>query len=400
MRVRKKRLAGIAGIILILLFASMATAAAAVQRISMNYQDADVREVLTSLAEAEGVNIVIDDSVKGNISLNLNNVPVTEALDLIVRTKGFTCSRMPDGTIVVSGAKTMLDGFGSPTVFPLKYAVASDLKKTLSGTFDDKRLKADDATNSLVFFGSPAETAELAKVLKSLDVPVRQVTIEAEVLEIDKTASKQLGLDWTFAPGPLQAAATDSQYLPNEGAISFGQAPNGAGPYQFRFQAQLSALISKGDAKVLAKPKISTISGKEAKILIGDQVPVQSQTTTNGTTSTTVTYVDTGIMLQYTPVISPDGLVRAHLLAEVSTPSAALGGTNYQIQTRTAETDMVMHDGQTMVIGGLLSSNTSRSGNSVPFLSDLPLIGNLFKSHNDSDSETQVVVMLTAHIVK
>jgi len=185
----------------------------------------------------------------------------------------------------------------------------------------------------------------------------------------------------------------------NYGAITFGKAVDGS-PYQLRFKAQLNALISNGNGKVLAKPKISTLSGKEGRILIGDKIPVESQSSSNGTTSTSVTYVDTGIKLVYTPVIGPDGLVRAHILAEVSTPSAALGNTNYKISTRTAETDMVMKDGEPVVIGGLINTVVTHTRNKVPILGDIPLLGFLFRDSSDSSTETEVVIILTATINK
>ncbi|MBP2651777.1 MAG: type and secretion system protein [Firmicutes bacterium] len=367
--------------------------------ITLNIQNSEVRDILEAMAVVDGVNIIVDETVKGKMSLNIKDMPLDEALDLVVKTRGYTYQKMPNGTIVVAEPKTLLAGFGSVTVFPLKHAVAAELKKSLAGAVADDRLKVDDASNSLVFFGSPVEAETVRAAIESLDVPAQQVTIEAQILEISKSASKELGFDWTFAPGPVQSGSTSTTDLTNYGAISFGRAPDG-NPYQFRYQAQLNALISKGNAKVLAKPKISTISGKEAKILIGDKVPVQSQTTTSGVTSTTVTYIDTGIKLVYTPVISPDGRLRAHLLAEVSTPSAALGGTNYKIATRTAETDLVMADGETLAIGGLISSTVSHTATKVPILGDLPLIGSIFKNVDDSSDETEIVVVITAKINK
>ncbi|MBP2653920.1 MAG: pilQ [Firmicutes bacterium] len=389
---------GIIGLVMMTVCYSGVTQAAE-QLVTLNVSNAEVRDILAAIAAVNGVNIIVDETVKGKMSLNISDMPLDEALNLVVKTRGYTYQRMPDGAIVVAEAKTLLTGFGSVEVFSLKYAVAADLKKMLAGVVAEERLKADDATNTLVFFGPPTEAEKVREVIDRLDIPQKQVTIEAQVLEINKSASKSLGFEWSFAPGPVQSGSTSTTDLTNYGAISFGRAPDG-NPYQFRYQAQLNALVSKGNAKVLAKPKISTISGKEAKILIGDKVPVQATTTSGGVSSTSVTYVDTGIKLVYTPVISSDGMVRAHLLAEVSTPSAALGGTNYKIATRTAETDLVMADGETMAIGGLMSSTVSHTGKKVPILGDLPLIGSVFKNVDDSTEETEIVVILTAKISK
>lgn len=389
----------ISGVVVGILFLANGIGMASDHPVTLNVQDTEVRDILTAIAAVDGVNILLDETVKGKMSLAITNMPVDEALNLIVKTRGFTYQRMPDGTIVVAESKTLLAGFGSATVFPVKYAVAADLKKVLAGSVPDERIKVDEASNSIIFFGSPVEAGQLRDALEKLDIPRRQVTVEAQVLEINKSDSKNLGFNWSFAPGPVQSGSTSSTDLANYGAIRFGRAPDG-NPYQFRFQAQLNALVAKGNAKILAKPKISTVSGKEAKILIGDKVPVQSQTTNNGTTSTTVTYIDTGIKLIYTPFVSPDGTVQAHILAEVSTPSAALGGTNYKIATRTAETDMVMTDGQPVAIGGLISSTITNNGTSVPILGNLPLIGSFFKNTNRSTAETEIVVILTATVTK
>ncbi|MDR3588881.1 MAG: secretin N-terminal domain-containing protein [Negativicutes bacterium] len=369
------------------------------QPVSMTVQNAEVRDILTSLAVLGGVNMVVDESVKGKISVSFTDTPFDQAVEMIVRTRGLSYQKMADGTIIVAEAKTMLAGFGSPEVIPLKYALATDLKKALSGVVAEERLRVDEASNALVYFGSPFEVAQLRAAVTSLDIPCKQVSIEAQVVEINKTASKNIGFNWTFAPAPLQSGATGDDKFENKGAIRFGKAPDGQ-PYQFRYQAQLNALVEHGDAKVLAKPRVSTISGKEAKILIGDKIPVQSQTTTNGTTSTTVTYVDTGIRLVYTPVVSPDGVVRAHLLTEVSQPLPALGNTNYEIQTRTAETDFRMVDGETIAIGGLISKKSNSTRDKVPFLGDLPLVGGIFKNINSSDQDSEIMVFLTVKVLK
>jgi len=392
---RKQKIA----LMVLALFLVSAVGFASDRPVSVNMKDVEVRDILSALAAVDGVNILVDESVKGKMSLNINGMALDDALNMVVKTRGLAYQRMPDGTIVVAEAKTLLTGYGSVTVFPLKNVVGADMKKVLAGSVPDERLKVDESSNSLVFFGSPAETDVVRKALETLDTSPKQVTIEAQVLEISKSDSKSLGFDWSFAPGPVQSGSTSTTDLANYGAISFGKAPDGS-PYQFRFKAQLNALLSKGNAKILAKPKISTLSGKEGKILIGDKVPVQSQTTSNGTTSTNITYIDTGIKLVYTPVISPDGRVRAHLLAEVSTPSAALGGTNYKIATRTAETDMVMNDGEPIAIGGLISSTQSHDGTKVPFLSSLPILGGLFKNVADSKNETEIIIILTAKVNK
>lgn len=368
-------------------------------RISMNIQNAEVKDVLTSLAATGGVNMIVDETVKGKISLSLYNTPLDEAIDMVVKARGLNYQKMADGTIVVAEAKTLLAGFGAVTVLPLKYAIAAEAKKALAGVVADERLKVDESSNSLVHFGPPSEAALVRAAVEGLDIPYKQVTLEAQVLEVKKTASKDFGVEWSWAQGPMQSGATGDENYENRGAIRFGRAPDGK-PYEFRFQAKINALVAKGDAKVLAKPRISTITGKEAKILIGDKIPVQKEVIVDGKSQVSIDYVDTGIRLVYTPIVSPDGMVRAHLLTEVSEPLPALGGTNYQIRTRTAETDLRMADGETLVIGGLINSQNTRSRGKVPVLGDIPILGAFFKNSSNSNEETEIVVVLTARIAQ
>lgn len=420
-------------VLLLCFFSTWPQVQAAASLVNMTVTDAQVRDVLTALASVGQVSIVADDSVTGKITIQLRQVPFETALALVTKTKGLTYQRIGE-VIVVAAADKMTKSFGSVQIIRLNYAAAEEVKKSLSLIIPDNRLKVDTATNSLIFFASPDENTQIRATLKELDIPFQQVSLEAQVLAISKAASKDLGVDWNWQAAPQTAAYerdnwTEQKVLTDKdgntiygddgkpayidvqhrdwkvtrpgdyGVIQFGRGPNGW-PYEFYYQAKISALISSGNAKILARPKIVAINGKEAKILIGDRIPVLMEKTENGKTTSTIEYIDAGIKLNYTPRINVDGQITAIVHTEVSTPTLVPEMKAYRVTTREAGTEVRMKDGETMVIGGLIGSEESGGKNKVPFLSDFPILGKLFQSTHTAKNETEVVIFLTAQIVK
>jgi len=388
-------------------------AVAAPQSINLNFMDEDVRVVLHTLATIENVDMIIDDSIKGNITLKISNITFENALALITSAKGISYRKIGDSYIIEPA------DMGITEVYKLRYIRAVDIKKSLEPIMGSLKLKAeiDEVSNSLLVSGPPTGCARIKALLAELDNPQQQVTLEAKVVAINKSKTKDLGIDWSWDVTPqypevettdevrdsngnvTTPAKTTITRTAHKGTIKFGSSPAGV-PYEFYYQAKISALISNGNAKVLASPKVTTINGKEARILIGDHIPVLTEKTENGKTTTTVEYVDAGIKLTYTPTITADGTVTAKVRTEVSTPTLVSDIKNYRITTREAETTVCMKDGETMVIGGLIGSEESKTNGGVPFLSELPLVGTLFKSVHNSKSETEVIIFLTAHTSK
>lgn len=457
----------------ILLFVPPAVQAALNPLISLNVVDEDVSTVIHTLAKLGGVNVVIDSSVAGKVTIQLNDVPFDSALDILAKTKGLSCN-LSDNVLIVGQADKMNNNFGTVNIFKIKYAKAADAVQMLGLLFSDKtaagkaeeasakpaeeqknpqinislsqpgqktesgsqvsggsvsipsRFRVDEATNSIIFVGSPSEVEQINKILTEIDIPYQQVSLEAQVVSANKSDLKDLGLDWTFSAAPVYPEREEPEITWDEsgknithvvpgkvtrqetsngsvgGIISFGSGPEGY-PYEFYYQAKISALVSKDKANILAKPKVTTINGKEAHILIGDSVPLKKTTTSNDTTETSVEYKDVGILLKYTPRINADGYITATVHVEVSTPTQVSLDTStyaYKISKREAETEVRMKDGETMVIGGLINSQESRAFNKVPFFADLPILGSLFKSVHNSKEDTEVVIFLTPHIVK
>ena len=388
-------------------------ALASPQTYNFNFMNEDISVVLHTLAKISDVNMVIDDSIKGNLTMKLNNVTFDTALNTIMSAKGLSYRQLGDSFIIEPA------DMGVTEVIKLQYTRAVDIKKTIEPIATSLKLKIeiDDVSNCLLITGSPTGCARIKEILKSIDVLQQQVILEAKVVAINKSNMKDLGVDWTFDATPQSPTVTagTSTYdattgittttaatvtrTANKGIIQFGRNPEGL-PYEFYYQAKISALISNGNAKILASPKVTTINGKEARVLIGDHIPILTEKTQNGQTTTSVEYIDAGIKLTYTPSITADGTITAKVRTEVSTPTLVPEIKNYRITTREAESNVCMKDGETMVIAGLIGSEESKTMSKVPFLGDLPLIGALFRSVHNNKSETEVVIFLTARIVK
>ena len=358
--------------------------------VSLTIQKGDIKDVLVALSSISGRNIVTDDSVKGTISIDLNDVPFDTALDIITRSKGLAYKSI-DNIIIVSSYENINKFFGSVGVYKLQYAKASEILETLKSIIKGEGLSANAVTNSIVFTGNGGEEAKLREALKLLDVATKQITLEAKIIAISLDDVNNLGMTWDWSVFP-QASDADTVY---GGIIHLGHG------YTSTFQSTLTALVTSGKAKVLATPRIITIPGKEASIFIGDHIPVQTESVSDGVTSTSITYVDAGIKLSYTPIISDNGYITSVVHTEVSTAAlASTTATNYTITSRTADTNVRMRNGETLVIGGLINESEQKKFQAVPLLSKIPILGELFKSRTHTKSKTEVMMILTPYITE
>ena len=434
--------------------------------VSMDIRNGDLREVLFSLADLGGKNIVMDDSVQGKISVKLDDVEVEEALNLISRIKGLTCEERR-GAFIVANKQRMEKNFSEMHSFPIHFADSATLEKTLDLMFDEagisekktnnksdtkvngtkdlvgkdegllpetpkkgKRFYFNQAASQLFFYGTEAETALVDKVIKAMDVPEKQVSLEARVVAIQKEAAKKIGVEWQWSKLPQYpeysttyesvkhsmenadgSHTTVTEDIPKTtvqrswqnagtvpGVLQFGHGPEGH-PFEFYYAAELSALVNEGRATILARPNIMTIQGREAVINIGGEVPVPKTSTTNATTTTSIEYREAGIILRYTPRVNDDGYITATVHTEVSSPLYVEELKAYRFQKRSADTTVRLKDGETMVIGGLIGSEEAKSLSKVPFLGDLPILGQFFRSERNSKTESEIMIFLTARVV-
>ena len=352
--------------------------------ITLNVRDGQVRDVLASVAALSGKSIVADSSVQGTVTLNLKDVPFDTALRIITAAKGLSY-RLTDDVILVGSAAGMEKFNDTASIIKLNYAKAEELKTALApliGT--NSKISTDTVTNSIIFTGTPTDEMRLRSAVAALDTATQQVTLEAKIIAVNREDSENLGISWNWDKIPQNSNyygnANDNDNSDNE---NFGGVVHFGANYEFRFNAALNALFAKGKAKILATPRI---------------IPVTTEKIENSVTTNTTDYVDAGIKLQYTPIVSSDGMITSVVHTEVSTPTLISELKNYKITSRTADTTVRMRDGETLVIGGLINEEEQKRLQKVPFLSNIPLLGELFKNRTTSKTKTEVIMILTPHL--
>lgn len=400
--------------------------------------DIDIRELLTNLALQGNINLILSDEVKGQVSANLHDMSAEQMLENIAEINGFTYEKNADIIYIYRSANRVslhnvvlhyLDLSKGAQMIELllgdKQGINVDKEKALSHVI------IDESSNSLSFYADEQQYEKVKNFLHKYDVVPKQVLLEAKVTAIQKDQEKNLGVLWDWSKIPQSpeheveyqmvkhSIVNDdgskqeiTDYIPVDkvkrtwkngeglpGIIRFGKGADGY-PYELYFSAKLEALINEGKANILARPNITTIQGQEAIINIGSEVPVPTVSTTNATTTTSIKYREAGIILKCTPRVNEDGIITVKVHTEVSSPLYVEDMKAYRFQKRSADTSVRLHDGQTMVIGGLIGSDEAKQWSKVPFLSEIPLLGNLFKHVQKSRSETEVLIFLTAKEVK
>ncbi|RGQ06672.1 pilus assembly protein PilQ [Megamonas rupellensis] len=403
--------------------------------------DVDIRNLLTSIALANNLNIVISDEVQGNVSVKLSNINAQDMIKIIAENNNYMY-QFKDNVIYISKGDKDINLYTVQINYLELDKIAQTINLMLTGNLPDKiddkdkktainnKVMIDESENTISFYGTLKQYEQIKKFLQEQDKPQKQVSLEAKVTAIQKDAAKDLGVSWEWSKLPQSpeheitydtvkhtvinedgSKEEITDYLPvdevtrkwndNEnipGVIRFGKGVDGY-PYEFYYAAKIDALISDGKANILARPNITTIQGKEAVINIGSEVPVPTVSTTNSTTTTSIKYREAGIILKCTPRVNEDGIITVKVHTEVSSPMYVEDMKAYRFQKRSADTIVRLKDGQTMVIGGLIGSDEAKQMSKIPFLGDIPILGNLFKHIQKSKSDTEVMIFLTAREV-
>lgn len=403
--------------------------------------DVDIRNLLTSIALANNLNIVISDEVQGNVSVKLSNINAQDMIKIIAENNNYTY-QFKDNVIYISKGDKDINLYTVQINYLELDKIAQTINLMLTGNLPDKiddkdkktdinnKVMIDESENTISFYGTLKQYEQIKNFLQEQDKPQKQVSLEAKVTAIQKDAAKDLGVSWEWSKLPQSpeheitydtvkhtvinedgSKEEITDYLPVDevtrkwnddenipGVIRFGKGVDGY-PYEFYYAAKIDALISDGKANILARPNITTIQGKEAMINIGSEVPVPTVSTTNSTTTTSIKYREAGIILKCTPRVNEDGIITVKVHTEVSSPMYVEDMKAYRFQKRSADTIVRLKDGQTMVIGGLIGSDEAKQMSKIPFLGDIPILGNLFKHIQKSKSDTEVMIFLTAHEV-
>jgi type IV pilus assembly protein PilQ len=435
------------------------------ERLTLNFQDIDVRSVLQLLADTSGQNIVVSDSVTGNLTLRLQNVPWDQALDIVLRTKGLD-KRRQDNVIIIgptaelasrekaelAAHKEVQELAPIRTEFmQVNYAKVADLAKLIRPTGGGAggagrnsmlsprgSLSVDERTNTLLVQDTNESLADIRRLVQTLDVPVKQVLIEARIVIVSDTFERDLGAKLgltgytTAGPGSLisitgngRGADTMTQSgisnLGSTGRSTPVTTPTLDNRYQVNVPAantngsigisvlggshiidlELTAAQNEGKSETISSPRIITANQKQATIMQGVEIPFQESASSGATTTQ---FKNAVLSLKVTPLITPDNRVILDL--DVSDDSvgkqvtSATGGSVPSIDTRQIITQVLVNDGQTVVLGGILDTTKSHTANKVPFFGDIPILGNLFKSTIKTNNKTELLIFITPKILR
>ncbi len=415
------------------------------EKLSLNFQDIDVRSVLQLIADFTDLNLVASDTVRGNITLRLQNVPWDQALDLVLKTKGLD-QRKVGNVLMVAPADEIAAREQQELavqkqvaelaplrkdIIQLNYAKASDIAKLYeegaSGALkDDMRGSVifDDRTNSLIVTLTQERIDELRRIVTQLDIPVRQVMIEARIVEANVDYDKALGVRWG---GNLRSDSGNWNVWGKNGNRTLGEGGDDGvqvieAPFNTPFvdlgaagstsgigigfisnnvilDLQLSAMEKTGSGEVVSQPKVVTSDKETAKILKGTEVPYQ-EASSSGATSTS--FKEAALSLEVTPQITPDNRVLMEVKVTKDAPDfsvASSTGGIPAISKNEVNAKVLVADGETIVIGGVYSNTQSKSVDKVPFLGDLPFIGRVFKRDLIQDRKAELLVFLTPRIM-
>ncbi|MGD2115547.1 MAG: type IV pilus secretin PilQ [Acidobacteriota bacterium] len=400
--------------------------------IDMTLKDADVVETLRSFARISGLNIVIQPDVSGRVTVELHNVPWDQALEQILKINGLgyevegnimriarleTLSAEAQQQQQLERAKALSRPLQT-IMKRLSYTNARNVARVLAGgrgsTILSQRASVivDDRTNTLIISELPEYMDTVLAIIDNLDEPEPQVMIEARIIETTKRFSRTLGVAWGFdlTAGPATGNSTGLQFpnnldvggsvnLPTGGQngllnLRFGNILN-----TFQLDAVLNAAEEDGLVNILSTPKVATLNNHQATIQSGVQVPIQ--TVANNTV--TVQFVNATLRLEVTPQITADGTVVMDIRIqkrEVQTAFLLPGATNAPISTKEAQTQVLVRDGGTAVIGGIYEVSTDQSENRVPGLANIPILGHLFRNRDRSDENEELLIFITPRVVR
>ncbi|MBU0691164.1 type IV pilus secretin PilQ [bacterium] len=372
------------------------------RRISMNVEQADIRTVLRSIAEFSGTNIVAGSEVTGPVTVLLNNVPWREALDNVLKINDFV-SVEENGVIRVTTHKDIANAAKlealETQIFNIEYARADQLRDVTSKLLTERgKVQSDVRANALIITDIPNVLADLGRIVKDLDKPTAQVLIEAKIVQVDHSRSRELGINWTAGnlSNPLAntraGGNVDLGVKDPTGSFTLGKLENGA-----NINAMLSALEDEKHAEVLSQPSVLINDNELATIISGKRIPIN---TLDLSGNLVTRFYDVAVKLNVTPHINPNNEVLMTLnpeVADLSGESTVAGGII--ILTSEVRTTLLVKDGETVVIGGVIRSKQGSTDRRVPLLHAIPLFGRLFEYTVDTEDKSEILVFVTPHVI-
>jgi hypothetical protein len=369
------------------------------QRISMDLKDADIGNVLRMLAFETGMNIVAGPNVTGKVTVALRDVPWDEALRVILAAHGL--SYRVEGSIIrvntpeelVKMAEAEAASPVGTEIITLRYATAASLKASFESMISDRgQIQVEPRTNSLIVTDTLERRDRIRRLVEQLDARTAQVMIEAKIFDVRITSLTELGIDWEFG---LNGNSVIIDTPSNAGTLT---ATGRTAIDAATLEATLQANATDTDTNILSAPRITTLDNQEARILVGSRIPV-NLLDENG--NTYVELYDVGIKLSVTPHVNSVNEITLDIRPEISEMSRTPApGLEFQVDTTEASTTLLLQNGETGVIGGLLRRKAESVEQGVPLLSSIPVLGLLFKSTSDSEELRELLIFVTPHLVR
>jgi len=374
--------------------------------INLEFRDANVRMVFEGLARTTGINFILDKDVRPDLrtTVFLKNSSIEDGIDLILQTSQLQKKVLNSNTVLIYPATPeKIKDYQDLVLkaFYLKNADAKQVQNTLKTLLKTKDLVIDEKLNLLVMRDTP-EAIRLAEKLVAIhDLSEPEVMLEVEVLEVQRNRLLNLGIQWPnqLSLTPLSASGGTSLTVNDLKHLKSNRIGAGIGGVTVNARSDVT------DVNLLANPKIRARNREKAKILVGDKIPVVTTTTTaTGLVSDSVQYLDVGLKVELEPDIHLDDEVAIKVGLEVSSlgpqVKTSSGTIAYQIGTRNANTVLRLKDGETQILAGLINEQDRKAASGVPGLTDLPVLGRLFASHQDDRNKTEIVLSITPHVVR
>ena len=365
-------------------------------RLSLSMHDADIRSVLRAVAIKNKLNIVAGQDVTGTVSLNIHNLPLKQVLDAIITLNGFSYVQRGDIIFVTKSDKSKggdLPG-AEVMIFQLKYVDITEVEKVIGELVSESgMITVYKPDKTLIVKDVPRKLAQIKKVLETLDRPPRQVLIEARIMEVRLNDDTSLGIDWNDA---FRGFLNSSGNISTAGFTGMSQGfffdiVNGD------FNLFLDALQTKTEVKTLSSPKLLALDNKEAKIIVGEKLGYNVTTTNDGVSLETVEFLEVGTQLILTPRIVDDENVIMDIHPEIS-DGIITGGLPTETTTEVT-TSLMAPNGGTIFIGGLIRDRKEDVTNRVPVLGAIPVFGALFSKTTNTTVRTEIIVLITPHII-
>lgn len=406
------------------------------EKLSLNFQDIDVRSVLQLIADFTNLNLVASDTVQGGITLRLQNVPWDQALDLVLKTKGLDKRKIgnvllvaPADEIAARERQELESQKQIAELAPLRrellqvnYAKAADIAKLFQSVTSaeakiDERgsITVDERTNNIIAYQTQDRLDELRRIVAQLDIPVRQVMIEARIVEANVDYDKSLGVRWggsvqnkgnwnaSGVNGSSSTIGTPGSTSTNSPFVDMGTVNNTSGigiafiTDNVLLDLELTAMEKTGNGEIVSQPKVVTSDKETAKILKGTEIPYQ-EASSSGATS--VSFKEASLSLEVTPQITPDNRIIMEVKVTKDEPDYLNKVQDVPpIKKNEVNAKVLVNDGETIVIGGVFSNTQSKVVDKVPFLGDVPYLGRLFRRDVVSEKKSELLVFLTPRIM-